>query len=128
MEVSNVLDTEGVDSNENTPEKKPREPLVLLDDSSDDELELSSNGQCTKYWLSHNGGLGCFASSFHEILAEIATLTGTQISTKDEEKGIQVTGNNSADVDDALEKLTQIERPLVSFASPVLYIECIILI
>lgn len=87
----------------------------MLDDSSDEEAGISSNDQCTKYWLSPTGGLGCFAGSFQDVLSEIAILTGTQISIEDDVKGIQVSGSNAADVDDALEKLTQIEKPLVSF-------------
>ncbi|KAL2009560.1 hypothetical protein VTN00DRAFT_5367 [Thermoascus crustaceus] len=118
LEVSSTVDAEGVDSGEATPEKKQREQLVLLDDSSDEETPTSSNDQCTKYWLSPNGGLGCFAGTFHDVLSEIATLTGTQISIEDDVKGIQVSGSNATDVDDALEKLTQIEKPLSLVACP----------
>lgn len=88
--------------------------LTLVDDS--DELVPVSLSRVTKVWTSLNGGgLGCFAYGFHEVFVDIAAMTGTEISLIDDINGIQVSGRNQGDVDDALGKLTRIEQPLVCF-------------
>ena len=95
-------------------EKDGNEDLLTLVDDSNEELIPVSLNRITKPWLSSNGGLGCFAFNFHEVLADIAAMTGTEISVVDEINGIKVSGQNQGDVDDALAKLTRIEKPLVS--------------
>lgn len=95
-------------------EKDGKEDLLTLVDDSNEELIPVSLNRITKSWLSSNGGLGCFASNFHEVLADIAAMTGTEISVVDEIHGIKVSGQNQGDVEDALAKLARIEKPLVS--------------
>ncbi|KAL4744175.1 hypothetical protein BDV11DRAFT_165860 [Aspergillus similis] len=69
--------------------------------------------QVTKFWLAAAGGVGCFAYNKHrEILGEVARHTGTEIAVIDEFKGLQVSGGNEDDVNDALERLSQLEKPL----------------
>lgn len=114
IEVSDIVDIDGIESHESTPEKNRRETLLEFENDSDQETVSVPNIRCTRYWLSANGGLGCFECAFEDILAEVARLTGTDISVKDDIKRIQVSGNNEDDVDDALEKLSRIEKPLVS--------------
>lgn len=91
-----------------------REDLLTLVDDSNDELIPVSLSRVTRTWLSSSGGLGCFANDFHEVLVDIAAVTGTEISVIDDINGIQVSGQNQGDVDDALGKLARIEKPLVS--------------
>ena len=70
--------------------------------------------QVTKFWLAAAGGVGCFAHEKHrETLGEVARHTGTEIAIIDEIKGLQVSGGNEGDVNDALERLSRIETPLV---------------
>ena len=95
-------------------EKDGKEDLLTLVDDSNEELIPVSLNRITKSWLSSNGGLGCFASNFHEVLADIAAMTGTEISVVDEIHGIKVSGQNQGDVEDALAKLARTEKPLVS--------------
>lgn len=89
--------------------------LLALDIDSDVELIHQSHlmTHVTKFWLSSHGGIGCFATGFHEVLTEIAAVTGTNITIIDEVKGIQISGSSAGDVDDAVAKLTRIEKPLV---------------
>lgn len=69
----------------------------------------------TKFWLASAGGIGCFGQdSFSQMLGEISKCTGTEIVVIDEFKGVQVSGGSENDVDEALAKLCQIEKPLVS--------------
>ncbi|KAE8417547.1 hypothetical protein BDV36DRAFT_175612 [Aspergillus pseudocaelatus] len=88
--------------------------LLALDIDSDEELIHHSHlmTRVTKFWLSSHGGIGCFATGFREVLIEVAAVTGTEITLVDEVKGIQISGNSAGDVDDALAKLTRIEKPL----------------
>ncbi|XHG03342.1 hypothetical protein AWENTII_006653 [Aspergillus wentii] len=99
-------------------EKDQEGDLLALDDGSNEEFIPLSINHDTKYWLSSSGGLGCFSANFHEVLAEVATMTGTEISIIDDIKGIQVSGKNQGDVDDALAKLTRIEKPLSFINNP----------
>lgn len=94
-------------------EKDRKEDLLTLVDDSNDELIPVSLSRTIKHWVSEEGGLGCLAH-FHEVLEEIAAMTGTEIAVIDDINGIQVSGQNQVDVDDALAKLTRIEKPLVS--------------
>jgi hypothetical protein len=89
--------------------------LLALDIDSDEELIAPSHPttRVTEIWSSSYGGIGCFVTGFHGVLAEIAILTGTEITIIDDLKGIQVSGSSARDVDDALTKLTRIEKPLV---------------
>jgi hypothetical protein len=86
--------------------------LTLVDDSNDELIPVSLN-RATKHWISENGGLGCLAN-FQEVLGDIAAMTGTEIAAIDDTLGIQVTGQHQDDVEDALGKLTRVEKPLVS--------------
>ncbi|KAJ1713690.1 hypothetical protein COH20_003366 [Aspergillus flavus] len=94
--------------------------LLALDVDSDEELIHHSHlmTRVTKFWLSSHGGIGCFATGFHEVLTEVAAVTGTDITLIDEAKGIQISGNSAGDVDDALAKLTRIEKPLSCLVNP----------
>jgi hypothetical protein len=69
----------------------------------------------TKFWLASTGGVGCFAgNNYRDILKDIAESTGTEITVSDDFKGIQVSGPCMDDVDDAMAKLSEVEKPLVS--------------
>jgi hypothetical protein len=69
----------------------------------------------TKFWLASAGGVGCFAANnYRDMLKDIAKGTGTEIIVPDDLKGIQVSGPCTNDVDDAMAKLSEIEKPLVS--------------
>ncbi|KAE8346927.1 hypothetical protein BDV24DRAFT_157927 [Aspergillus arachidicola] len=94
--------------------------LLALDVDTDEELIHHSHlmTRVTKFWLSSNRGIGCFATGFHEVLTEVAAVTGTDITLIDEAKGIQISGNSAGDVDDALAKLTRIEKPLSCLVNP----------
>lgn len=98
-------------------EKDRKEGLLTLVDDSNDELIPVSLNRSTKYWISENGGPGCLAN-FQEVLSDIAAMTGTEITAIDDTLGIQVTGQHQIDVEDALGKLTRIEKPLVSRLLP----------
>ena len=84
---------------------------TLVDDS--DELVPISLNRVTKVWLSVQGGLGCFADGFQQVLVDVAAVTGTDIAVIDDINGIQVSGRNQGDVDDALGKLARVEQLLV---------------
>ncbi|KKK23914.1 hypothetical protein P175DRAFT_0469446 [Aspergillus ochraceoroseus IBT 24754] len=93
--------------------------LLSIDDESDEDVAFYSVTRVTKFWLSSDGGIGCFASnSFQDMLLEIAKGTGTEISVINNLKGIQVSGKSANDVDDAMMKLTRIEKPLALLRSP----------
>lgn len=96
-----------------SPEKHQGPSLLALDDDSDENIVPYSRNHATKFWKSPNGGLGCFSSNFHDVLAGVAIATGTKIAIVGELQGIRVSGTTE-DVDDALTKLSQIEKPLVS--------------
>jgi hypothetical protein len=46
-------------------------------------------------------------------LKQVGQLTGTELSMENEGRRICITGSNSNDIDNALEKLNQIEIPFV---------------
>ncbi|KAL4786645.1 hypothetical protein BJX76DRAFT_355002 [Aspergillus varians] len=114
-------------------------PSVVRDDSSVmDNAESGENGgllaldddsakiiphrltQVTKFWLSSAGGIGCFAANkYYEMLNEVAKNTGTEIIAMDDLKGLRISGENESDVDDALWKLSRIEKPLSRLQNPV---------
>ncbi|RAL03570.1 uncharacterized protein BO80DRAFT_401699 [Aspergillus ibericus CBS 121593] len=92
--------------------------LLALEDDSDEELIPNPVALVTKFWLSPSGGVGCFSENrFHDFITRIAGLTGTDIAVV-EDRRIQVTGKSPEDVDDALAKLSRIERPLSFIANP----------
>ncbi|KAL2870069.1 uncharacterized protein BJX67DRAFT_391355 [Aspergillus lucknowensis] len=92
--------------------------LLTLDDDAE-QLIPHPMTQVTKFWLSSAGGVGCFASNkYCETLEAIAKGTGTEITVLDDLKGIQISGRRANDVDDALAKLTQIEKPLSYLRCP----------
>lgn len=112
LEVPAVQD-EGTVPLDVTPEKSQGASLLALDDESDEELIPISRDRITKSWLSSNGGLGCFSNDFQDVLLDVSTATGTEIAISGEFQGIQVYGTSS-DVDDALAKLSNVEKSLVS--------------
>jgi hypothetical protein len=112
LDVPAVLSDEGLPAM-SSPEKHQGPSLLALDDDFDEDTVPYSRNHATKFWKSPNGGLGCFSSNFHDVLAGVAIATGTEIAIVDELQGIRVSGTTE-DVDDALTKLTQIEKPLVS--------------
>ena len=112
LDVPAVLSDEGLPAM-SPPEKHQGPSLLALDDDSDEDIVPYSRNHAIKFWKSPNWGLGCFPSRFHDVLAGVATATGTEIAIVDETQGIRVSGT-SEDVEDALTKLSQIEKPLVS--------------
>lgn len=112
LDVPAVLSDEGLPAM-SSPEKHQGPNLLALEDDSDEDIVPYSRNHATKFWKSPNGGLGCFSSNFRDVLTGVAIATGTEISILDESQGIRVFGTTE-DVDDALMKLTQIEKPLVS--------------
>ncbi|CEL08388.1 hypothetical protein ASPCAL11539 [Aspergillus calidoustus] len=73
----------------------------------------------TKFWLASAGGVGCFAANnYRDMLKDIAKGTGTEIIVPDDLKGIQVSGPCTNDVDDAMAKLSEIEKPLSYICRP----------
>lgn len=85
-----------------------------LDDGTEVNIIPLPVGLVTKTWACPAGGFGCFAAGFQDILAAIESFTGTMISIVDDLVGLKVSAATEADVDDALAKLTRIEKPLVS--------------
>ncbi|KAE8386756.1 hypothetical protein BDV23DRAFT_137912 [Aspergillus alliaceus] len=116
LDMPIVLQDDGASATE---EDKP-EDLLALDNDSDEELIPHSyvKSRVTKLWLSPDGGIGCFSTGFREFLVEIAAVTGTNIAIIDDLKGIQVSGTSAGDVEDALAKLTRIEKPLSCLGNP----------
>jgi hypothetical protein len=112
LDVPEVLSDEGLPAVD-SPEKHQWPSLLALDDDPDEDIVPYSRNHAIKFWKSPNGGLGCFSNNFYSVLAGVATATGTEIAVVDELQGIRVSGTTE-DVDDALTKLTQIEKPLVS--------------
>ncbi|PYI03873.1 hypothetical protein BO78DRAFT_451057 [Aspergillus sclerotiicarbonarius CBS 121057] len=92
--------------------------LLALEDNSDEDLVPNPAALVTRFWQSPSGGVGCFSENhFHDFVTRIAALTGTDIAVV-EDRRIQVTGKSSEDVDDALAKLSRVERPLSFIANP----------
>ncbi|KAL5001654.1 hypothetical protein BDV10DRAFT_182220 [Aspergillus recurvatus] len=92
--------------------------LLMLDDDPATIIPHPFT-QVTKFWLAAAGGVGCFAYNKHrEILCEVAKHTGTEIAVIDELKGLQISGRNEGDVNDALERLSRIEEPLSRLSNP----------
>lgn len=112
LDVPSMFDDED-DQTKVESEKDRKEDLLTLVDDSNDELIPVSLNRATKHWISENGGLGCLAD-FQEVLGDIAAMTGTEISAIDNDLGIKVTGQQQGDIEDALGKLTRIEKPLVN--------------
>ncbi|KAL4803005.1 hypothetical protein BDV18DRAFT_166522 [Aspergillus unguis] len=99
-------------------DKHQTEALLPLDDDTE-KLIPHPRTKISKFWLSSTGGVGCFSRNANkEILGEVAYCTGTEINLVDDFKGIQVSGGSENDVDDALTRLSQIERPLSLLNNP----------
>ncbi|KAF4259946.1 hypothetical protein KXX16_001233 [Aspergillus fumigatus] len=116
LDVPAVLSDEGLPAM-SSPEKHQGPNLLALEDDSDEDIVPYSRNHATKFWKSPNGGLGCFSSNFRDVLTGVAIATGTEIAILDESQGIRVFGTTE-DVDDALMKLTQIEKPLSFSLAP----------
>ncbi|RAL09796.1 uncharacterized protein BO97DRAFT_310485, partial [Aspergillus homomorphus CBS 101889] len=84
------------------------------------ELIPTSTIHITKFWLSSRGGLGCYSFESRNILSSIAELTTTEITMLDDTQGIQVSGTSAVDVDDALAKLSRVEKPLTCLQHPIM--------
>ncbi|XRM48763.1 hypothetical protein ABZX51_011675 [Aspergillus tubingensis] len=92
--------------------------LLALSNSSDEDLIPNPAALVTRFWLSPTGGVGCFSDNrFREFLSQISALTGTEACVV-EGHGIRVIGKSVEDVQDALAKLTRIEKPLRSILNP----------
>ncbi|KAL4872294.1 hypothetical protein BDV12DRAFT_153272 [Aspergillus spectabilis] len=92
--------------------------LLALDDGSE-EIVPHPLKQVVKFWLSSEGGVGRFAArNYQEFLDEIAKGTGTEVTIFDDLKGLQVAGRTESDVNDALAKLSRIEKPLSHLHCP----------
>lgn len=113
LDIPSVFNNEAEQDETHVEKEDHGKRLLPLIDDSDDELIPTSLNRVTKVWVSSKSGLGCFACGFHELLIDIAAATGTDISVIDDINGIQISGRNLGDVDDALGKLTRIEQPLV---------------
>ncbi|RMJ26549.1 hypothetical protein PHISP_02596 [Aspergillus sp. HF37] len=111
LDIATVLNDEG-ELIEATPEKDPAQKLLVVDSDSDEDVVRHSLTQATKHWVSCDGGLGCFTKANREILWAISSVTGTTVTVSENMRSIKVSGRNTADVDDALAKLTRIEAPL----------------
>ncbi|OJJ71680.1 hypothetical protein ASPBRDRAFT_195842 [Aspergillus brasiliensis CBS 101740] len=99
-------------------DKDDEKGLLALSDSSDQELIPNPAALVTKFWLSSTGGVGCFSDNrFEDFLSQIAAMTGTEACVV-EGRGVQVIGKSAEDVEDALVKLTRIEKPLSSILNP----------
>ncbi|GFG26196.1 hypothetical protein IFM61606_06167 [Aspergillus udagawae] len=116
LDVPEVLSDEGLPAVD-SPEKHQGPSLLALDDDPDEDIVPYSRNHAIKFWKSPNGGLGCFSNNFYSVLAGVSTATGTEIAVVDELQGIRVSGTTE-DVDDALTKLTQIEKPLSCSLAP----------
>ncbi|KAL3494034.1 hypothetical protein BJX62DRAFT_234640 [Aspergillus germanicus] len=92
--------------------------LLALDDDSATLIPHQMT-RMTKFWLASAGGVGCFAgNNYRDILKDIAKSTGTEITVPDDPKGIQVSGPCMDDVDDAMAKLSEVEKPLSFISRP----------
>ncbi|KAL4752140.1 hypothetical protein BDW72DRAFT_212228 [Aspergillus terricola var. indicus] len=92
--------------------------LLMLDDDPVTVIPHTFT-RVTKFWLADAGGVGCFAHNKHrEMLGEVASHTGTEIAIIDEIKGLQVSGGNEGDVNDALERLSRLEKSLSCLGNP----------
>ncbi|KAI9044759.1 uncharacterized protein KD926_011730 [Aspergillus affinis] len=105
------------------PEILKDDPMpVRSQDTNAQEGDLLALGpspmRVTKAWASSEGGVGCFSCQFHDILSEISKLTGTEIAVSEDLKGIQVSGKNENDVDDALAKISNVQEPLKHICNP----------
>lgn len=96
-----------------TADKHETGSLLDLDDGSDEKCATFGN-PVIKNWQSSAGGAGCFAVDFQEILGQIGDTTGTKLLVLPDPKGIEVSGRCEGGVNDALERLTRVEKPLVS--------------
>lgn len=95
--------------------EESKQDLLNLDDPPEELVENIGPQLTTKFWIPAGGVLGYFAGDRLDILPRIAEGTGTDISV-DTNNGVRVFGTNSADVEEALEKLATVEGPLVSLA------------
>ncbi|PLB37174.1 uncharacterized protein BDW47DRAFT_126628 [Aspergillus candidus] len=100
-----------------TADKHETGSLLDLDDGSDEKCATFGN-PVIKSWQSSAGGAGCFAVDFQEILGQIGDTTGTKLLVLPDPKGIEVSGRCEGGVNDALERLTRVEKPLLYYNSP----------
>jgi hypothetical protein len=113
MPLVRRMDLSDVRYEELTEETEEKECQGDLLASDDDGMSSEVKGQCAKYWFPSRGGVDCFAT-LHEILKEIGLLTGTKLRMESQMKGVHIVGANSKDVDDAFERLKNIEKSFVS--------------
>lgn len=72
----------------------------------------------SRYWQSKHGGVDCFLKLPNDVLTEVAQATGAQLAIETESKRVRVSSLNPAQVDDALERLDNLEQSSVSFEIP----------
>lgn len=97
------------DAETNPGKDEPR----LIETSKDAEEENLVPFQ-TKCWESKHGGVDCFLRLPYDALPEVAQATGTLITLEPESKRIRVSSLSPTQVDDALERLDNLEESLVS--------------
>ncbi|KAL4890611.1 hypothetical protein BDV59DRAFT_92189 [Aspergillus ambiguus] len=95
-----------------------RGELVAVEGGVEATVNPHVFGFVAKSWASLNGGLGCFAAGFRDILRDIGSLTETNIVAVDDIVGITVEGGNEDDVDDALAKITNVNKSLSGLIKP----------
>ncbi|PLN82738.1 hypothetical protein BDW42DRAFT_200279 [Aspergillus taichungensis] len=100
-----------------TADKHETGSLLDLDDGSDEDCVISMK-PVVKNWQSSTGGAGCFAVDLQGILGQIGDFTGTKLLVLPDPKGIEVSGRSDGDVNDALERLTRVEKPLLYCSNP----------
>ncbi|KAL1965815.1 hypothetical protein VTN77DRAFT_5136 [Rasamsonia byssochlamydoides] len=113
LEVSDIATVD--EDTAEAPESEAQEKLLALDSDSGDDV---THTRCTKNWLSSGGGIGYFLHAPRDFLKEVGTLTGTEITVESQVKGLQASGKNPSDVQDALEKLTRLDSLLSLMTRP----------
>ncbi|EEP76721.1 predicted protein [Uncinocarpus reesii 1704] len=98
------------------PEPADGEPN-LIDTSVDMQEDLPASFQ-SKYWESKDGGIECFLMLPYDLLAEVADATGAHLSLEAENQRIRVSSNIPAWIENALDKLTNLERSISLLTSP----------
>ncbi|KAL2834719.1 hypothetical protein BJY01DRAFT_80562 [Aspergillus pseudoustus] len=99
---------------------RQQEGLLVLDDDSTEFIPHQMT-QVTKFWISSAGGIGCFgANDYMKMLQIVAKGTGTEVTIPTDLKAIRVSGRCADDVDEALSKLSEVEKPLSYIRCPVI--------
>jgi hypothetical protein len=97
---------------------------AVVDVDSDDDwcgvgpvsLNQSNGSGVVRLWTSSRGGVGEFELMSKDLLAKVAACTETDIVVEHQPDKIRVTGCYLSSVDDALRKLSNLDKSLVSAA------------